>query len=190
MDANSQNAVAFLDALRTIPAREGWKGAAWHRYLLSRTKPKPMLPRLSGGAADFVETIHQAIEQLHEIRKHYRSRGTDPAEPHFAMTSGPFRIFNGCIFLGLAIQGADKQWYQLCVRINWSNDCWTISTVGSQLSSGEWIDFRELPDRVATDLPSCRDHIKAAITDLATFRSSIPDRESPFARSSNGISSN
>jgi len=78
------------------------------------------------------------------------------------------------LVLALVVKGSDGREYDLGVDVLWNLERWTIKTeVWVDVERGQEL-LRELPERTASDLGTCIEHIRAAVGDLASFKDLVP----------------
>jgi hypothetical protein len=127
----------------------------------------------------FLESLQDAMRQLGEVWNHYQRGGARPGRPFLVLSGRPFRVhekatvreFNGSIAIGLH----DGKEYELGIDVAWDSECWTLITEAwVESDNGGQQLLRELPQRVASDMESCKRHLTEAVADLIQFQDLVP----------------
>jgi hypothetical protein len=86
-----------------------------------------------------------------------------------------FGVTNSSLTLALPVSGSDGVEYELSVDVTWGSECWTITSgLYRDSDRGGQETLRQLPERSASDLESCLEHVHAAVSDLARYDDLIP----------------
>jgi|SRR5215471_2109720 len=119
----------------------------------------------------FLDALGREMRRLaQEVKSHYayRRSGRTPRMPVLALAS------RGLV-LALPVKGADGAEYELAVDVTWDSEHWRITTgIYRDADRGGQETLRMLPDRSASDLEACLEHVHAAISDLTKFVDLIP----------------
>jgi hypothetical protein len=131
----------------------------------------------SQNVAAFLETLLDAKQRLHEIRMQYHQRCGRTAPEILSLGRPKRESHGGVLGIDLPVTGGDGRRYELAIEIVWKPEGWIIRTEA-------WVDaeaggqerFRALPERTASDIHACMEHIRAAVGDLASFADLVPSR--------------
>jgi hypothetical protein len=84
-------------------------------------------------------------------------------------------VTSGSLTLALPVRGSDGVEYELGVDVTWDSERWTIASgLYRDSDKGGQETLRQLPERSASDLESCLEHVHAAVSDLARYDDLIP----------------
>ena len=131
----------------------------------------------------FLELLQDAMRHLAAVRNQLVRRGTRPGRSYLVLSGRPFRVheqsivreFHGSVAIGLHVTGTDGREYELGIDVLWDADRWTFLTdAWVESDDGGQQLLRELPERVATDLDSCKHHLTEAVSDLLSFQDLLP----------------
>ncbi len=133
-------------------------------------------------ATEFLESLQDAVDQLGEVGNHYTRRGTWARRSQLVLSGRPLHVHGGSavrrfdvsVSLGLLVRGADQREYELGVEVMWDSEQWTLATDAWVESDRNQDLLREMPERVASDLHACKEHLKEAIADLLRFDDLVP----------------
>ena len=119
----------------------------------------------------FLEALVREMRRLaQEVKMHYAHGlgGRMPRMPVLALAGRS-------LVLALPVKGADFAEYELAVDVTWDSEQWTITTgIYRDSDRGGQETLRMLPERSASDLETCLEHVHAAISDLTKFSHLIP----------------
>ena len=129
------------------------------------------MDRQSVHVVTFLDALEREMARLgSDVKRHYAYRrgGRIPGMPVLTLTGGGFA-------LALPIKGADGVHYELAVDVAWDAERWTISTgLYVDADRGGQRTVQQLPERSASDLAGCLEHLHAAVGDLARVGELIP----------------
>src|SRR5258708_38585178 len=113
----------------------------------------------------FLESLQDARRQLGGIWSKYVRRGTRPGAPVFHLHGSERRSQGGFSF-ALIVKGSDGRVYDLSVEVLWNLERWSIKTE-ARVDVDAGLDvLRHPPDRTATGLSPCTEHIQAVVRSL------------------------
>jgi hypothetical protein len=125
----------------------------------------------------FLETLQDASQRLYQVRQQFLRHGAQPRAGGMHLSSRERECpSRGFLCFAILVKGSDGNDYDLGVHVLWSPERWVITTEAwMDVETGQKF-LRACPERTASDIDTCKEHIVAAVGDLASFVDVVPGK--------------